>query len=714
YNPRTRTKRLPVEAISQSSASQRAGRAGRVQDGVCIRLYPEDDFEKRPRFTQPEIQRANLAEVILRMKAFRLGEIETFPFLNPPPSPAIRAGYQLLHELGALDDDHRLTALGKELARLPVDPTLGRMLLQARTENALQEILVIAAGLSVPDPRERPDEDKEAAATAHRAFAHPESDFLTLLKIWQASPATGTRTSSNALRRFCKTNYLSHARMREWRDIYRQLSEAMSEDRAPRAAAPPKEASFEAVHRCILSGQLGHVAQREERNLYKASGNRQVTVFPGSALYERREKPKKGPAKPVHAERTKQPQWIVAGEIVQTSQLFARMIARVDPQWVVEVGGHLCKFRYNEPHWSAKAGRVLVWERILIHGLELRKQQVDFGKINPVEATELFIRGALVAGEGLITQRFFEENRKLKEKIETGLTRVRSRRVHDLDEALFVFYADRIQGVSSVHDLNKLVRSRVDREPDFLVATESDLLGAEGHEFDRSQFPDTVLLGNTALPVTYAYRPGDEQDGATLRVPLPVAEQLSASQLQWMVPGLREEQMGVLLRALPKSVRRPLMPLEPKARELAGMFQPGREDFLETLAELITRKYQVRVSAQDWPAESLPMHLRPRVEIIDRHNKTVGFGRDLEAIQAQVKTHGTRSREWEGMARKWERPAITSWSFGDLPESVFVEEVAGAPVMGYPGLAVREGEVDLHLFRNRREAELASKAGVRR
>ena len=715
YNPRTRTKRLPVEAISQSSANQRAGRAGRLQDGICIRLYSQDDFEKRPRFTQPEIQRANLAEVILRMKAFRLGEIETFPFLNPPPLPAIRAGYQLLHELGALDDEHRLTPLGKELARLPVDPTLGRMLLQARTENALPEVLVIAAGLSVPDPRERPDEAREAAATAHRAFEDVDSDFLTLLKLWRASPAAESRASSNALRRFCKTNYLSQSRMREWRDIYRQLSEAMSEDRTPRSPIPP--ASYEAVHRCILSGQLGHVAQREERNLYKASGNRQVMLFPGSALYERREKPKKSQhstGKPVGVEKIKQPAWIVAGEIVQTSQLFARMLARIDPLWVIELGGHLCKYRYNEPHWSARAGRVLVWERTLIYGLELRKQQIDYGRINLEEATELFIRGALVSGEFEIPQRFFIENRKLRDRIETGLTRVRSRRVNDLDEALYLFYADRIQGVSSVHDLNQLVRSRITQEPAFLQATEADLLGADGHEFDRTQFPDTVLLGNTALPVTYAYTPGDDRDGATLRVPLPVAGQLTASQLQWMVPGLREEQMGVLLRALPKSVRRPLMPLDTKARELAEAFQPGPEDFLETLASLITRKYGVQVSAKDWPAESLPLHLRPRVEIIDRHNKTVAMGRDLDAIQAHVKIQGGRSKAWDRLAQKWERPALQSWSFGDLPESIFVEEIAGSPLMAYPGLELRDGDVDLRLFKKKEEAEQASKIAVQR
>ena len=713
YNPRTRTRRLPVEEISQSSANQRAGRAGRLRDGICIRLYSREDFEKRPRFTQPEIQRSNLAEVILRMKAFRLGEIESFPFLNPPPDSAIRAGYQLLHELGALDDEHRMTEPGRELARLPIDPTLGRMLLQSRKENALPEILIIAAGLSVPDPRERPDEQKEAAAAAHKAFGDSDSDFISLLKIWRASPPVGTGSSNNALRRFCKTNFLSQARMREWRDIYRQLAEAMS-DGMTGAMVKQSEATYEAIHRSILAGQLGHIALREERNTYKASGNRLVTVFPGSGLYERREKPRKSQPKPEAVEKIRQPHWIVAGEIVQTSQLFARMIARIDPLWVIELGEHLCKFRYTEPHWSSRAGRVLVSERTLIHGMELRKRHVDYGRINPGEATEIFIRGALVAGEVHLTQRFFEENRRLRDKIETGLTRVRSRRVLDLDGAFYEFYAQHIEGVSSVHDLNKLVRSRIGNEPDFLCATEAALMRGDGHDYDRTLFPDNVLLGNTALPVSYAYDPGDERDGVTLRVPLPVAEQLSTSQLQWMVPGLREEQMGVLLRALPKSLRRPLMPLEPKARELSGLFQPGSQGFLETLAALITKKYGVPVSAKDWPAETLPQHLCPRIEIVDATNKVIATGRNLDAIQEAVRNKGGRSREWDAAIMKWERPAITSWSFGDLPESIVVEMVAGAPVPAYPGLALRDGEVDVRLFRKREQAEKSSQAGVRR
>ena len=723
YNPRTRTKRLPVEAISQSSANQRAGRAGRVQDGICIRLYDQEDFEKRPRFTQPEIQRANLAEVILRMKAFHLGEIETFPFINPPAAAAVRAGYILLHELGALDDTNALTPLGHELARLPIDPTLGRMLLQARAEKALPELLIIAAGLSVPDPRERPEDQKEAAAAAHRAFADPDSDFLTLLNIWRASPEPETKGSSNALRRFCKANFLSPSRMREWRDIYRQLADAVAEEApADRRAGQAKsadasksgEASFTAIHRSVLSGLLGQIALRQERNTYKASGNRVVTLFPGSNLYERRDKPRKPGAAAKPEDKTHQPAWIVAGEIVETSQLFARTVAGINPEWVIDLGAHLCDYRYTEPHWSAKAGRVLALERVLVHGLEIARRHVDYGRIQPEEATELFIRGALVAEEARIPLRFFTENQKVRDKIETALTRVRSRRAHDLEESLYLFYAARIQGVSSVHDLNRLVRDRIGREPDFLCATEEDLIGDHDANFDRKLFPDNVALGRTALPLTYAYAPGEEADGVTVRVPLPDAADLTSGQLQWMVPGLREEQIAVLLRALPKTVRKTLMPLEPKVREIAGEFQPGRADFLPALAEFLSRKYCVPVRATDWPAQSLPTHLQPRVEIIDRHNKTVATGRDLGAIQSAVENRDVRSDAWDKAVLQWERPGAVEWVFGDLPESVVIEEAAGASLLAYPGLEAREAAVDVRLFRRREEAESASAAGVRR
>ncbi|MEZ5386867.1 MAG: ATP-dependent RNA helicase HrpA [Prosthecobacter sp.] len=709
YNPRTRTKRLPVEAVSQSSANQRAGRAGRVREGLCIRLYDLEDFAKRDRFTTPEIQRANLAEVILRMKAFGLGEIETFPFINPPVSAAIRAGYELLHELGSLNDTHELTPLGRDLAKLPLDPTLGRMLLQARHEKALPEMLIIAAGLSVPDPRERPEEKRELANAAHKAFAAPDSDFLSLLKIWNASPEP-TGNSRNALRKFCKQNFLSFTRMQEWRDIWKQLCDAFSNDL--REKTPP--ARDDAIHRSILVAQLGHIALKEERNTYKAGGNRLVTIFPGSNLYERREKnskPKPG------QEKSKQPAWIVAGEIVHTSQLFARTVAKVLPEWIAELGAHLCTFKHSEPHWNEKAGRVTCIERVMLHGLEITRRSIDFLKVDPVAATQLFIRGALIDHQDTpITLRFYAQNNALRQKIETMLTRVRSNRVYAVEERLFRFYDTRLKNISSIHDLNRVVKERSETDPKFLCATEHDLTAGEDFEADLQQFPDQVAMANTVLPVAYHYKPGEEHDGVTVKVPLQLASHLTSGQVQWMVPGMREEIANTLLRALPKVIRRDLMPIDPKAREIAADFDPGREDFFTALADFITRRFRIHVKAEDWPPQSLPAHLQPRVEVLDpKKNTVVTAGRDLDAIRSTVeKQQHLNSNAWEKMLPRVERFALKSWSFGDLPETIVVEHIGTAPVLGHLGLALRDGEVDVRLFRTAHEAARETPAAVRK
>jgi ATP-dependent helicase HrpA len=714
YNPRTRTKRLPVEPISQSSANQRAGRAGRVAEGICVRLYSQEDYDSREPFTQPEIQRANLAEVILRMKAFRLGDIETFPFINPPAAASIRAGYTLLHELGAIDEVNELTPLGRELASLPVDPTLGRMLLQARSEGVLAEMLVIAAGLSVPDPRERPEDQKEAAAAAHKTFADNDSDFLSLLHIWNDAPEAEGRGGGNALRRFCKAHFLSLSRMREWRDIHWQLADAVQSARDEKKPPQTHEEHYAAIHRAVLSGLLGQIAQRTEKNNYKAAGNRMATLFPGSNLYERREKQAKSRKPSTPDEKVRQPEWIVAGEIVETSQLFARTVAGVMPEWIEHIGSHLCSLRHSDPHWSSKAGRVLCVERVLIHGLEIGRRMIDYGRINSEEATELFIRGALIEEGAHVSHRFFTENAKLREKLENALTRVRSRRAHDLEESLFLFYADRIRGVSSIHDLAKLVRERSSKQPDFLIATEDDLVGDHDTSFDKSLFPDKVELGNTVLPVMYAFSPGEENDGVTVRVPLPAAAQLTSAQIQWMVPGLREEQIGVLLRALPKSARKQLMPIEPKIAEVAATFQPGRGDFLAELAGFLSRKYRVEIRATDWPPNSLPSHLKPRIEVVDHKNKALASGRELAAVQSAVDGHDLQTNAWSIAAKKWEQRGLTVWSFGDLPESVVVEQIAGSPLLAFPGLDAEEKSVAVRLFRKKEDAAKASVRGVRR
>ena len=711
YAPRTRTKRLPIEAVSQSSANQRAGRAGRLSDGICVRLFSQNDYEKRPRFTQPEIQRSNLAEVILRMKAFGLGEIETFPFLNPPLPASIRSGYELLHELGALNDEHDMTPLGHELARLPLDPSLGRMLIQARQENVLPEILAIAAGLSIPDPRERPEEAKDAARQAQQAFAHPSSDFLSLLKIWQAASDANAWKSSNALRKLCRGSFLSFVRMREWRDIHGQLADTMGVRGADRLELKIADgAQADGVHRAVLSALLGHVGRREERNVYKTAGNRMVQVFPGSHVFERAKKVAKG-ATP---DKSRQPAFIMAAEIVETSQLFARTLAGIQPEWVAEVGGHLCEFRYSEPLWDETSGRVLALERVLLHGLELKRTRVDYGKINPEAATEIFIRYALLEDSGALTHRFHAANRKLRDKLETVFARARSQRTFLVMEALFDFYKARISGVSSVHDLNRLMNSRITDDPSFLMASETDLNGGREELHDPLQFPDTVQLGNSVLPISYSYRPGGDADGVTVQVPAEVAPHLTSGQMQWMVPGLRLEIAGTLLRALPKGIRKRLMPFEHKMKEIAEQFDPGKGDFLIGMSKFISNRYDVPVMAADWPPDSLPDYLRPRMEVMDSKQQVVAASRDLDTVRREGKELAGDSAAWQTAVQKWGQE-VNAWSFGDLPESVLVETVGGMAVHGWPGLLLSKiAQVSVRLFRSREEAERGSPAAVRR
>jgi ATP-dependent helicase HrpA len=757
YNPRTRTKRLPIEPVSQSSANQRKGRAGRVQDGICIRLYSEEDFSARPAFTQPEIQRANLAEVILRMKAFRLGDIETFPFVQPPTPAAIANGYALLQELGALDAQRNLTPLGGDLARLPIDPTLGRMLLQSQQEHASRELLIIAAGLSIQDPRERPLDQKEAAAAAHKRFTDPQSDFLALLNIWNAVHDEWEKLRGQSQRRrFCRQHFLSYLRMREWQDLYAQLHDAL--DDLGTLRINESNAAYDAIHRSILSGLIGHVAHREERNLYKAAGNRDVTMFPGSALYERGERPVKGrdaktqknpPPKP----KSNQPPWIVAGEIVETSQLFARTVAGIDPQWIYQLAPHCCKVTHQNPHWSVSNGRVLVEEIITLHGLEVVRRKVAYGNINPKDATAIFIRAALVE-EDLVPVRpvarqradadeeirdalmvsaeskqrrsdserelpaqyqFLAHNRSVRQKIENLQTRARHHGMIDLDQALCNFYAARIENVSSFHELNRLLGER-NGDQTFLCAAEADLLGDLQLSFDANAFPDSVHIAEQPLALNYAYAPGEEWDGVTVQLPVDLARALSPAAVEWSVPGLRAEQVGEWLRSLPRTLRRELQPIEPKVAEIVRELQPTGDSLRADLAKFLLKRYGITVPSDAWREEAVPAHLRPRVEIVDHNRKTIAAGRNLDLLKPQLKETRTiaprGNDDWQRAVTKWERSAVTTWVFGDLPERVTVTASADLPVYAWPGITLEEGHVSLRLYRSAALAREASFDGV--
>ncbi|MBI4621876.1 MAG: ATP-dependent RNA helicase HrpA [Verrucomicrobia bacterium] len=832
YSPQARTRRLPIEEISQSSADQRKGRSGRVAEGVCIRLYSEKDFLERPRFTQPEIQRANLADVILRMNAFRLGDIEQFPFLNLPAAKSIRAGYALLEELGAIEGGpgapraaessdppgaehpvHQLTPLGRELARLPVDPTVGRMILQARAEKALREVLIIAAGLSIQDPRERPLDKQQQADAAHRRFAHPDSDFLTLLNIWDAYHDEFETMSQAKLRRFCRDHFLSYTRMREWRDVYAQLLDVLQErddfrltsvfdavgaasrrettmpdDRSRHKAAPTISdpmafggPGYRAIHRSILTGLLGNIAHLDEENGgYRATHDRKVVLFPGSVLF-RREEPRKKPvnspacAEPsagrqpstLNSRALRVPRWIMASEIMETTRLYARTCARLDPQWALELGAHLVRVAHSEPFWNEEGGRVMVKQRTRLYGLELETRSVSYGKIDPVRATEIFIREGLVNDTITFPLDFITHNRAVRQKVEDLLTRARDSDYLNLGEAAYRFYAAQLlpvgasldvaraaapsspamrdegvappgEGVSSTAELVDLVRERRASEPRFLMFEPDDLRDPDTIPHDAAAFPAALPLENRALPLNYAYKPGQADDGVTLDVGVREAEGLTAAALDWAVPGHLEAKVEHYLRALPKPLRVLLasrMPLGDTAKSLAadllrggpgapraaGGARSAPPTLVEALAAQITGGFRVAIDPAVWADKALPDHLRVRIRVLDAEGRELCASRDLAEIHAGL---AAQSREasaavaredppaWRAARVKWETPEHTTWAFGEFPERVLVTEQAGAPVYAFPGLRAGADGVSRRLFKTPEEAREATRRGI--
>ena len=755
YSPTARTRRLPIEPVSQSSADQRKGRSGRVADGVCIRLYSEKDFLERPRFTQPEIQRANLADVILRMKAFGLGDIERFPFINMPAAKSIRAGYALLEELGALDasDDvadsvRVLTPIGRELARLPVDPTVGRMILEARAEKALREVVIIAAGLSIQDPRERPMDKQQQADNAHRRFVHPDSDFLTLLNIWEAYHGEFETMAQAKLRRFCRDHFLSYTRMREWRDIYTQLIDTLEQrddfrltsayhgmgevDQKTTAFGTP---SYRAIHRSILAGLLGNIAHLDEENGgYKATHDRRVTLFPGSVLF-RREEPKKrspegGPRGGAQkGAPPKTPRWIISAEIMETSRLFARTCARLDPLWALDLGAHLVRVSHSEPFWDVEKGRVMAKQRTRLYGLELESKAVGYGKIDAVHALEIFIREGLVNDTISFPLDFIAHNRSVREKLADALTRARDSGFLNLDEATYRYYAARLEKtpVSAVGELVDLVRERRGAEPRFLMLETEDLRDPETLEHDAEAFPEALPLDNRALPLAYAYKPGQTDDGVTLDVSVREAETLTPAALDWAVPGHLGQKVEHYLRALPKDLRRGFVPLAETAKSLAEQvaardrLTDRRESLTQALAAQIAERFRITLDPAVWADKPLPDHLRVRVRVLDAKGNPLCASRELaeidEALHLQKRAASAtvarvEPEAWRRARAKWETLAQTSWKFGDVPERVLVTEQAGVPVFAFPALQAENDGVAVRLAKTPEEARDVTGRGL--
>jgi ATP-dependent helicase HrpA len=724
YSYRNKVEQLQIEPISQSSANQRAGRCGRVADGVCIRLYEEDDYNLRTRFTDPEILRSSLASVILRMKSLHLTAIETFPFLEPPPGRAIADGYQLLNELGAVDDDNALTPLGRELARLPLDPRVGRMILAARDHQSLREVLIIASALSVQDPRDRPIEAQEQADLAHKKFADERSEFLQWTRIWAwFEDAIAHKKSNKQLTDACRANFLNHVRLREWRDVHSQLLTVVREHGW---RLNEIEATFEQVHLALLTGLLGNVGLKaDDEPYYLGARGIKFYLWPGSALLK------------------KAGRWVVAGELVETSRLYARCIAKIEPEWLEQVGAHLLRKSISEPHWEKKAAQVAAFERATLHGLTVyARRRVSFGKQDPERARELFIRGALVDGEFETKLPFFAHNRKLLADIEQLEHKSRRQDVLVDDELIFAFYDSLVpKGIHSGAAFERWYRDEERRAgaSRLLFLSRDDLMRHEAAGVTTDLFPKRMTMAGIEMTLTYHFEPGSPRDGVTLTVPLYGLNQVDARRAEWLVRGMLKEKIQLLLKSLPQKLRRHLVPLPEFS---AGVVERhsgktfGAGGLLEALIADIREQTQIAMKSSDFKLETLPAHLFMNFKVIDEHGRQLAMGRNLAQLRTelggQAQQHfqklaaGATLDGGNDAAAPVTRTAsstdssstalyenLTTWDFGKLPELLEIRR-RGQTLFGYPALVDRVTHCDVEVFDSPEEAARIHRAGLRR
>jgi ATP-dependent helicase HrpA len=716
YSHRTKVQRLPIEAVSQASARQRSGRCGRLGPGIAIRLYTEADFDGRPEFTDPEILRTNLASVLLRMADLDLGDVADFPFVDPPDRRAVADGLALLEELHALDGHGKLTGTGRALAALPLDPRMGRMVVEADKRGVLDEVLVIAAGLTIQDPRERPSEHQQAADQLHARFADENSDFLALLNLWRYLGEQQEALSGNQFRRTVKREFLHYLRIREWQDLHGQLR-GTARRLGMTLGEPAAEPDERGIHTALLAGLLSHVgmqaelgqgrrggqeAQRDKRpsREYLGTRNTRFVIAPGTPLAK------------------KPPRWVVAAELVETSRLFARTVARIDPEAVEKLADHLVKRQYSEPRWDAKRGSVVATERVTLYGLPLVVgRRVQYGSIDPVVSRELFIRHALVEGEWTTHHRFWADNQRAIEQVAALEERARRRDIRVDEETLVELYDARIPAdVVSTRHFDRWWKSARRDQPDLLTFTPEMLTSpAAAGEVRAEDYPDEVHLSQgLTLPLSYAFAPGAAEDGVTVDVPLAVldgvAAQTSGASLAFTVPGLREELVTALLRTLPKQLRRGLVPIPDRVREVLPHIEPG-EALLPALERELRRATAVTIPPDAWAPAQVPDHLRATFRVLDDQQRPLATGKDLAALKAQVapKARASLARA----ASDLERTGLTSWDIGTLPRTVEVQRGAHL-VTAYPAL-VDEGEsVGVRVLATEAEAERLMRRGVRR
>ncbi|MFI6816340.1 ATP-dependent RNA helicase HrpA [Nonomuraea sp. NPDC050328] len=695
YSHRTKVQRLPIEAISQASANQRKGRCGRTSDGVCIRLYEEEDFLARPEFTDPEILRTNLASVILQMTSIGLGDIEAFPFVEPPDKRQVKDGVNLLHELNAFDDKGQITPIGRKLAQLPVDPRLARMVLEAEKNGCLREVMVIVSALSIQDPRERPADKQQQADEKHRRFADPESDFLSYLNLWTYLKDKQKELSSSAFRRMCKAEFLNYLRVREWQDIFSQLRHSLG------AQPNTTDAEPYTIHASLLAGLLSHLgvkdvvdkqqpAERGRRPLteYIGARNARFAIWPGSALAK------------------KQPAWVMSAELVETSRLWARVNAKIEPDWVEPLAQHLLKRTYSEPHWEKDQGAVIALEKVTLYGMPLVVgRKVNYGRIDPETSRELFIRHALVQGEWDSHHAFLKENRRLLEEVEELENRARRRDIMVDDEALFDFYDRRVPAdVVSARHFDAWWKKVEDKTS---LTYTPEMLVNENADVSVQDYPDTWRHLNQRMKLTYQFEPGADADGVTVHVPLQMLNQFDSDGFDWQIPGLREELVTALIRSLPKHLRRNFVPAPNYAKQVLAAAKPGQEPLLEALERELRRLTGVQVPRDAWQLDQIPDHLRVTYRVVDERKRKLAEDKDLDTLKKRLAPK-LRQR-LSAAADDLERTGLTAWTFGTLPK-VFEQ----GRMKGFPALVDAGDSVSIKIFDTEAEQRRAMWTGTRR
>ncbi|WP_375295109.1 ATP-dependent RNA helicase HrpA [Vibrio vulnificus] len=699
YSYRTKVQRLPIEPVSQASANQRKGRCGRVQEGICIRLYSEDDFNSRPEFTDPEILRTNLASVILQMTALGLGDIEAFPFVEAPDKRNILDGVRLLEELGAInsnakDPKKRLTAVGKQLARLPIDPRLARMVLEAPRLGCLKEVMIIAAALSIQDPRERPSDKQQSADDKHRRFYHEDSDFLTFVNLWNHIQKQQKALSGNQFRRQCKDDYLNYLRVREWQDVYFQIHQSMREMEFKLNSEP---GSYDAVHSAILTGLLSHVGMKDqEKNEYHGARNARFHIFPGSGLFK------------------KQPKWVMSAELVETSKLWGRIIAKIQPEWIEPLAKHLIKRSHSEPHWSKKQAAVMAYEKVMLYGIPIvPKRLVNYGNIDASVSREIFIRSALVEGDWETKHAFFKQNRKLLLEVEELEHKSRRRDILVDDEELFQFYDQRVgtEVVSGRH-FDTWWKQASKKEPELLNFEKEMLFKGDASHVTDLDYPNFWHQNGLKLKLSYQFEPGDDSDGVTVHIPLPILNQIDPAGFDWQIPGLRHELVVSLIKSLPKTLRKNFVPAPNYADAFLSRVTAMEMPLLDALEKELRRMTGATVLREDWKLDQVPDHLKVTFRAVDERNRKLKEHKDLHELKESLKekVQETLSKVADDDI---EQQGLHTWSFGELPQ-VYQQKRGGYQVKAFPALVDNKDSVEIKLYETEQEQISAMQAGQRR